>query len=309
METRTLTLYQRLYYSFRLGGLSKILLPTILGQIVGFKVTGNFQIFPAFLGVVLGFLCLSSIVFLNDIADEKVDTLKRKLFPKESSPKTLTDKLLPRKSVLLLALGSSLLFVCIGFAIKFYYDLKHFGIFSFYAIFLNFSYSFWPLKLNYRFGGELMEAFGVGMFLPYINSYLQSSQVWHSHYFFFIGLFFWALGQAIASGVCDLISDRQGGKKTLSVLLGNRKSVLLILLSFTSCSFSWFFISKITEFNLTILLVVTLLIILFYMPHFMRYIKQDSLETEIKAQKEYRDFNHKIAFLFSSIFIIHLLFF
>ena len=93
------SLSQRVFYSFRLGGLSKILVPCVLGQLVAAEAIQSFCWQPLVLGGVLSLLLLISIVFNNDLADEEVDLIKRRMHPNDSSPKTLTDDLLSRSLI------------------------------------------------------------------------------------------------------------------------------------------------------------------------------------------------------------------
>lgn len=309
MKKKTLTFYNKLYYSFRLGGWSKIMLPTLFGQLIGMKVLGDLAMGPMLWGFALGALCTISILFLNDLADEEVDQLKREYLPKDSSPKTLPDELMSKNLVLALALGSSMLFIGLGFYLEYAYEREKFGLLCFWAIFINWAYSFWPIKLNYRGGGELAEAFGVGMVMPYLNAYLQSASSWHPLYFLFIALFFWALAQALTSGVCDITTDKIGGKKTFSVFFGNRSCVLMVFFSLFLCSLllpllpGFFFHEKAVTLAL-----IFLSILIFYGGAFKRFYQLDSIETEIIEQKYFRKMSHRVSLFFSLSFLLYFYF-
>ncbi|MCA9535379.1 MAG: UbiA family prenyltransferase, partial [Myxococcales bacterium] len=94
------------------------------------------------------------------------------------------------------------------------------------------AYSLPPLRLNYRGGGELLEALGVGVALPVWNAYVQGGAA--------LPLVLWdllpafatlSLGSALASGLSDEVSDRRGGKRTFTTWLGNPRVCRAVLSS------------------------------------------------------------------------------
>lgn len=282
------------------------MIPSVVGQIIGFLTERKFD-FSLFLsGICFGLLCLLSIIFLNDLADEKVDQLKRSLLPHDSSPKTLPDKLIPKKLVIFLAITSTLSFITLGFLLEFLVSRTYLGFFSIIIFLLNYSYSFSPLKLNYRFGGEFVEAFGVGCFLPYFNAYLQSAVIWHPHYYFFIGFFFWALSQALCSGICDVNSDKLGGKKTFSSIYSNRKTIFLIFISLTLCTFLWTLSEVADRLNTLGLKVFLFTVLLFSARSFLYYANDSEIEINIGTQKRFRNFLHKLTFVFIVSILVNL---
>jgi 1,4-dihydroxy-2-naphthoate octaprenyltransferase/chlorophyll synthase len=78
-----------------------------------------------------------------------------------------------------------------------------------------------PLRLNYRGGGELLEALGVGVLLPVINAHAQNPWPWSPGLVLLAPLTAFAAASALASGLSDEASDRLGGKTTFTTLLGN----------------------------------------------------------------------------------------
>lgn len=83
-------------------------------------------------------------------------------------------------------------------------------------------YSAPPVRVNDRGGGELVEAVGVGLLVPWISAYAQSGHASSPWFTWTLpGLFLLALSSAVASGLSDEESDRRAGKRTLTVALGN----------------------------------------------------------------------------------------
>ena len=94
------------------------------------------------------------------------------------------------------------------------------------AIFL--AYTFPPLKLNYRGGGEWLEGLGVGVALPAFHLALQGGALWVRELWLLPGWCLLALACAVASGLSDEQSDRRGGKRTYAGEYGNRAARALI---------------------------------------------------------------------------------
>ena len=305
MEQATLALSRRLYYSLRFGGWAKIFVPTALGAMVGYLIKEELPPGTLFLASLIALSCIISIVFINDLADEKVDKIKRQMFPKDSSPKTLPDKLLSKNLVFFLAFISSLALIGVGAFIEFSCNRPYFTLMTGLMLLANFSYSLWPIKLNYRFGGEFLEGLGVGVGLPYSIAYLGSGLLWHPSYLFFVGFFFLALTSAFCSGVCDVASDKRGCKKTFSVLLGNKITLYLILLSLIAAAV-YFMILSYTEVlnHLMGLGVILLFFIVLNIREFFRFAQKKDLQNSLPFQKKFRKFLHKLTS--SMVFLLFL---
>ena len=84
------------------------------------------------------------------------------------------------------------------------------------------AYTLPPLRLNYRGGGELLEAAGVGFALPIWHLYAQAGTISLDAMMPLWGFASMALGSAVASGLSDEVSERKGGKRTVTTSLGNR---------------------------------------------------------------------------------------
>jgi 1,4-dihydroxy-2-naphthoate octaprenyltransferase/chlorophyll synthase len=90
------------------------------------------------------------------------------------------------------------------------------------------AYSFAPLRLNYRGGGEWLEGLGVGLALPWFQLYLQAGQAWARELWLLPGFVLLALASAVASGLSDEQSDRRGGKRTYVSEYGNPAARALV---------------------------------------------------------------------------------
>ena len=85
---------------------------------------------------------------------------------------------------------------------------------------LFWAYTFAPIKLNYRGGGEVLEMLGVGFALPWWNAYVQSGEASPGGLVVLPAFALLALASALASGLADEPSDRLGGKRTFTTMFG-----------------------------------------------------------------------------------------
>lgn len=226
----TLTNWARWRYAAKPASWPKLLVPAAFGQLVGLSVVGvaaasaTAVVGAALFGAVFTLFDLLAIVFLNDWGDREVDAIKRRMFPDGCSPKTIPDGLLPARALLvagLAAVAGLVVTAAVGAALLGRPLLMPFGL----AAALVFqAYSFAPLRLNYRGGGEVLEALGVGLLLPWIGAYAQSGVLWHACYWSFVGSFVLSFGSALASGLSDEVSDVAGGKRTFATTLGNART-------------------------------------------------------------------------------------
>jgi 1,4-dihydroxy-2-naphthoate octaprenyltransferase/chlorophyll synthase len=216
----------------------KLLVPFALGQAIGIDATGRFSL--AGLLFALAFTAADAVfvVTLNDFGDRQVDAIKRRMFPR-TSPKTIPDGILPAISLLfagVIAGGAALVVgvaahVLLGRALAVPLVLLALGLFV--------AYSLPPIRLNYRGGGELLEMLGVGVVLPWLSAYLQSGEVWMPALDALPAAAIYALSSAIASGLSDERSDREGGKRTFVTMLGSTLARRLIVLTAALAPLAW----------------------------------------------------------------------
>ncbi|MCA9636712.1 MAG: prenyltransferase [Myxococcales bacterium] len=193
-----------------------------LGQAIGVAAAGAWDPLATLLGAGQCVALLGAVVLLNDYGDREVDALKRHLYPDAGSPKTIPDGILGAQALLLAGLGAAALALAIGGAAELW--LPRPGAFLGAAACLGIfvAYSFPPLRLNYRGGGEYLEMLGVGVLLPWFNAYLQGGDPAPALALALLpGFALLALASAVTSGLADEVSDRRGGKVTFTTRYGN----------------------------------------------------------------------------------------
>lgn len=216
------TTFSRWRYAAKPKSWPKLLVPMLLGQSLGAYLAGGMNPVAVVFGISFVVADLLYIVFLNDWADQEVDRIKRQMFPDGCSPKTIPDGILSSRSLLLagLAAGTVGLFVAWLFGSWLGRPWLFAGASAALGVF--WAYTLPPLRLNYRGGGELLEAAGVGFVLPWLNAYAQSGTVWAPVYGLLAPFVVLSLSSAVASGLADERSDVAGGKTTVASRFGNR---------------------------------------------------------------------------------------
>lgn len=185
--------------------------------------------------VLIALLAQWSIVLFNDYADAETDALHRRLFPETLDTRVAVDGLWPRRRLLVAASATAAALVATGWALRYWERGDTLWLVA-AGLGLVWAYSFWPFKLNYRGGGEALEAVGVGLLLPLIGYCLATGEsagfAWASA----APLLMLALAGALASGLKHAPADARTGKRTLAVIAGVRpvQKLMLVLLGAAS---------------------------------------------------------------------------
>jgi 1,4-dihydroxy-2-naphthoate octaprenyltransferase len=209
-------------YAVKPASWPKLLVPAALGQAMGLASTGHLDPLGLVLGLMFTLADGVAIVLLNDWGDREVDAIKRRMFPDGCSPKTIPDGILPARALLVAGLGAALATLVVGALGAAHAARPELALLAGLAVAIFGAYTFPPLALNYRGGGELLEALGVGVVLPWVNALFQGGPAWSPLYAAVLpGAALLALASALASGLSDEESDRAGGKRTFTTALGN----------------------------------------------------------------------------------------
>ena len=222
MHPAFLPLPRRLLYALKPASWPKLLVPMVVGQALGVMSSGTWSWGGAAVGLGFTVAMLCYLVLLNDWFDVRVDAIKRQMFPDVGSPKTIPDAILHPQTVLLAGVGFGLCAASIALCGEIVTGREGLALAGLVCLAMLPLYSAPPLRLNDRGIGELAEAVGVGVLLPWFNAYAQSGElVTREVVLVTPGLAALALASAIASGLADEESDRAGGKATLTTWLGN----------------------------------------------------------------------------------------
>lgn len=226
------SLFKKVVYSLKLGSWPKVLVPFVFSISLVYHSTEFLLISSVILGLLYIIFLVAYIVLLNDYADVDVDRIKRSMFPEHCSPKTIPDGILTENQVLSLGLLSMSFVLFIGIiAFWFFYAISISGVLLSIATF--WMYSLRPFRLNYRGGGELLEAIGISIVIPFTIFQLFGTTLSTKDFIWLIPSFFLSLSSAIASGLSDESSDKLGGKRTIVAIFGSKKATLFLIISFS----------------------------------------------------------------------------
>lgn len=226
------SLFKKVVYSLKLGSWPKVLVPYVFSVSLVYHSTEFLPISSVILGLLYIIFLVAYIVLMNDYADVDVDRIKRAMFPEHCSPKTIPDGILTENQVLSLGLLSMSFVLFIGIiAFWFFYAISISGVLLSIATF--WMYSLRPFRLNYRGGGELLEAIGISIVIPFTIFQLFGTTLSTKDFVWLISSFFLSLSSAIASGLSDESSDKIGGKRTIVAIFGCKKATLFLIISFS----------------------------------------------------------------------------
>ncbi|MCK6548849.1 prenyltransferase [Myxococcota bacterium] len=218
---RAMSLGARWWYALKPASWPKLLVPAALGQALGVASTDAPSWAALLFGALFTVFDLVFIVLLNDWGDRDVDAIKRRMFPDGCSPKTIPDGILPARHLLLGGLAAGAAAITVAVIAEHVLARPGLGLFGAGAIALFLAYTFPPIALNYRGGGELLELAGVGVVLPALHVFLQSGVVFAPAPMTLVAFASLSLASALASGLSDEESDRAGGKRTFTTAFGN----------------------------------------------------------------------------------------
>ena len=218
----------------RLPSQSYIALPLILGQVLAWRATEMWS-WPIFVIVALfGLFDQFYIVFANDYADRETDVLNETSTAFSGGSRVLVEgsispEALVRAAILMAVLSAGTgVVLLVGWGHALALPLMLIGLSLLWA------YSFGPLQLSYRGGGELLQMLGVGLILPLIGYAAQAGDLSR----FPLEVFAFLLPLNLATSLCTALpdepSDRISRKRTFAVVLGGatvRVGIILLNLS------------------------------------------------------------------------------
>lgn len=213
----------------RLPSQSYIFLPLLLGQSLAMASGTPFNLTRFGLIQLFGLTIQLYIVFANDFADQETDKHNRTFTPFSGGSRVLVDgNLQPdtlKKAALVMATASILIGGILSLLSANFWP----AVLSCAGVLLLWLYSYPPVKLSYRGGGELLQMIGVGMVLPCFGFVALHED---------LSVFPWELlgiilptqlACAIGTAAPDAPSDAMDQKRTLPTLLGLLYSRILLI--------------------------------------------------------------------------------
>jgi 1,4-dihydroxy-2-naphthoate polyprenyltransferase len=213
----------------RLPSQSYIALPLLLGQLVAVRSRGEALSYGTLLCVQLfGAVDQLFIVYANDWADQETDRRNQTATPFSGGSRVLVEGRLSARALGTAALlcAAALLAVSVGLAAV--QGVPWLVPLAIGALGLLWAYSYPPLRLSYRGGGEVLQMVGVAGVLPLYGYLAQGGSPGDFPWPLTVALLPTHLACAVATALPDEPSDRDSAKRTVPVQLGGEKAVWLI---------------------------------------------------------------------------------
>ncbi len=229
-----------------------------VGALCSFKILNNFDLTIYILGYMALFLIEFATVISNEYYDYETDKINKNYSQFTGGSRMIVNEKITFKQVKNAILISLTLVCSLVIILTLKYNIYAFFILSI-GVILGLAYTVPPLKLSYRGLGEIDVGITHSFYIVLAGFLLQSPKIniilpWLVS----IPLFFAVFGAIILAGFPDYEADRKIGKKTLTVILGQRKASLISILSISVSIISSIFIlySGIFGFSSVIFLIV-----------------------------------------------------
>jgi 1,4-dihydroxy-2-naphthoate octaprenyltransferase len=172
----------------------------------------------------------------NDLVDEKADRARRAL-EAHPTPKALLDGVVTRRAMATAALLGVMIVLTAGQALSTVTGQRAPTALAMAAIACVVVYEFAPFRLNYRGGGELVEALGVGVVLPLFGASVCGAGAPRALALLLAPLMAVSLAGAVGSTLADAKADAAAGKRTFAVRFGAAAAARAAAITVTVASF------------------------------------------------------------------------
>jgi 1,4-dihydroxy-2-naphthoate octaprenyltransferase len=211
---------------------ANIAVPLLVGEAMGWAVTGNWDVRLVALTHVAAVLDQLFIVFANDVADEASDRKNDQATPFSGGSRVLVEGKLSVSALRRASWIAALLLMGLAAAMGLGMDRPLLFPLWVVGIALLWAYSYAPLRLSYRGYGEVAQGLGLGVVLPLIGFYTVTGSLHGIHLPALAPLFLLGLVGNINTALPDAGPDAATDKRTWPVRYGlarARKHTLQLL--------------------------------------------------------------------------------
>lgn len=214
----------------RLPSQSYIFLPLLVGQLIHYGRTREWS------WLIFGFVCAFSvtdqlyIVFANDYADQETDAANETPTIFSGGSRVLVQGRISARALGGAAIAMAIASVTISTVTALAFDRWALVALAVAAVVLLWMYSYRPVALSYRGGGELLQMVGVGLVLP-VYGYAAQAGTLDGFAFDWLWIILpTQLACAVATSLPDAPSDARTGKHTFRVAVGATGAKIFITL-------------------------------------------------------------------------------
>jgi 1,4-dihydroxy-2-naphthoate octaprenyltransferase len=205
--------------------------PLIFGQALAHTLAGQFDPVIAFFVLLFGIFDHLYIVFANDVADWKADMENATYNRFSGGSRVVPDGLLTPNQLAIAALCAVGGMVAVCMYLVFVERRMFMVVACSAAVGLLWAYSFPPLRLSYRGGGEWLQGIGVGIVLPMIGYHAQSGALLGVPWLVLASGFLLGWAGNVLTSLPDTPSDRAASKRSFPVRRGEASARLHVLAS------------------------------------------------------------------------------
>lgn len=212
----------------RLPAQSNIAVPLLCGQALAFHAGFGFDVWSAIFIFAYGFVDQLAIVFSNDAADEETDRTNETFTPFSGGSRVLVEGVLTGKALLRAAKVAGVLAILALTVLAGRGRSPMLVPLGAFGLALLWAYSFPPLRLSYRGGGEVLQVLGTGLVLPLVGFLGQGGTLSSFSPLWLLMLVPVRFACACATALPDEPSDRASNKRTLVVSISSRATSILM---------------------------------------------------------------------------------
>lgn len=205
------------------------IIPVTLGSVIAWYDTSAFLWMKFALAMIGALLIHTGTNLTNDYFDHLTGCDEANLNPTPFSggSRVIQEKLIAPKKILYVALSSFFAGAAIGLYLNYVCRGNVILILGITGIFLGFFYSAKPLQIGYGSFGELAVGIGFGPLMVLGSYYVQAQSLPLKIFLVSIPVGILIALVLFINEFPDYLADKTAGKRTLVVILGKRKAVIL----------------------------------------------------------------------------------
>lgn len=211
---------------------ANIALPIVFGSALAYGDQRRFSASGLLLALGFGVIDQLFIVFANDYADAEADQVNTTFNLFSGGSRVIPQGKLSRQSLGRAALLMASLLLIYGATVGHLADVSVWFPLTLGALLLLWAYSFRPIRLSYRGGGELLQALGLGVVLPLVGFSAQTGSIQHLSWTSLVPAFLIGYAGNVTTALPDHPADAATGKLTYAVRasprVARRNSLILI---------------------------------------------------------------------------------
>ena len=201
-----------------------IFVPLLLGQGLAYGYCAAFSWKRFALVHLFGVLVHLFIIFANDAADWRGDVMNKTFNVFSGGSRVVPEGKLTPRQLAYAALAMAATLGVFGLVTSFALRLPFMLVLVTFPLSLLWAYSFPPLRLSYRGGGEWLQGLGLGLVLPLIGFYLQCGDFLPSMIKTLIPAVLLGWAGNVVTALPDAPADRQAQKRTYPVRHTQRRA-------------------------------------------------------------------------------------